>query len=107
MRLFAGFLVLLLSLPCRAEYRVFTLHIIEQKSKATRQVETTLDPEQYRSLYPLKYSEEITYIETWWCKGNTSHLKAHCDNPRLKLLSPENLDQSTNLMTSQSLEVLK
>ncbi|MEQ1722357.1 MAG: hypothetical protein ABL930_04220 [Pseudobdellovibrio sp.] len=107
MRLFAGFLTLLLSLPSLAEYRVFTLHFIDSKSQATRQVETTLDPEQYRSLYPLKNSEEITYIETWWCKGNTSHLKAHCDNPRLKLLAPENPDQSTNLLTSQSPEVLK
>jgi hypothetical protein len=107
MRLFAAILVLLYSLTSLAEYRVFTLHIIEQKSKATRQVETTLDPEQYRSLYPLKNSEEITYIETWWCKGNTSHFKAHCDNPRLKLLSPQSLDQSRELITSQSPEVLK
>jgi hypothetical protein len=107
MHLFTGFIALLLCLPCVAEYRVFTLHIIDQKNQATRQVETTLDPEQYRSLYPLKYSEEITYIETWWCKGNTSQLKAHCDNPRLKLLTSPNPDQSTDLLTSQSPEVLK
>lgn len=108
MRRHLCFLVfLVLSVTALAEYRVFTLHIIDPQTQATRQVETTLDPDQYKSLYPLKRGEEISYIETWWCRGRTDFFKAHCDNPRLKLSAPSNPDQSPNLLTSQSPEVLK
>ncbi|MBY0554801.1 hypothetical protein K2P97_09745 [bacterium] len=108
MRSFVCFLIFYaLTAPAIAEYRVFTLHIIDQKTQATRQVETTLDPDQYKSLYPIKPGEHISYIETWWCRGNTSHLKAHCDNPRLQPAIPPNPDQSPDLLTSQSPEVLK
>lgn len=74
---------LFLSISANAEYRVFTLHIINKKSQATKQVETTLDPLQYSSLFPLKAEEEISYIETWRCAGRTDFFKSHCDNPRL------------------------
>lgn len=77
------FLILLFSLAGAAEYRVFTLHIINNKSKTTRQVETTLDPIQYSTFYPLRADEEISYIETWRCIGRTDFFKSHCDNPRL------------------------
>lgn len=66
-----------------AEYRVFTLHIINKKTQSTRQVETTLDPIQFTTFYPLRTEEEISYIETWRCQGRTDFFKSHCDNPRL------------------------
>lgn len=76
------FAVFFLSISAFAEYRVFTLHIINKKSQVTKQVETTLDPLQYSTFFPLKTEEEISYIETWRCKGRTDFFKPHCDNPR-------------------------
>lgn len=88
----------------KAEYRVFTLHIVDksapQAGPLTRQIETTLDPQQYITYYPLKSSERISYIETWRCPGRTDFFKSHCDNPRL-------LDRSPATVPSQSPEVLK
>lgn len=68
-----------------AEYRVFTLHIENNKSHTVKQVETTLDPEQFVDFYPLKADEKITYVETWRCQGRTDFFKPHCDNPRLNI----------------------
>jgi hypothetical protein len=64
-----------------AEYRVFSLIIVNQKSQATRQIQSTLDPEQYRTLYPLNSDEIIAYVDTWRCKGRTDWLQPHCENP--------------------------
>lgn len=73
-----------------AEYRVFTLHIINKSTQMTKQIETTLDPEQYIGFYPLKNDEEISYIETWRCLGRTDFFKSHCDNPRLNTTANQN-----------------
>ena len=93
-------LIFLFSLELMAEYRVFTLHIINKTSKITKQIETTLDPEQFTGFYPLNSNEEISYIETWRCPGRTDFFKSHCNNPRLQ-------DQEPVVVTSQSPEVLK
>lgn len=77
------FAILFLSITAGAEYRVFTLHIKNKKNQNVKQVETTLDPLQYASIYPLKSEEEISYIETWRCQGRTDFFKSHCNNPRL------------------------
>lgn len=66
----------------------------------TKQTETTLDPEQYISIYPLGPNEEISYIETWRCFGRTDFFKSHCDNPRL-------LDQKPVVVPSQSPELIQ
>lgn len=85
----AFLLFLTFSTIAQAEYRVFTLHIINKSSQVTRQVETTLDPIQYTTFFPLKKGEDISYIETWRCLGRTDSFKAHCDNPRLKTPADE------------------
>lgn len=90
----------LLPLPALAEYRVFTLYITDKTTKATKQINTTLDPEQYIDFYPLKKSEEISYLRTWRCAGRTDFFKSHCKNPHLP-------DQEPELVTSQSPEILK
>lgn len=94
-----------------AEYRVFTLHILNKAKTVTKQVETTLDPEQYIGFYPLRQGEEISYIETWRCWGNTNSFKAHCPNPRLNgalgANTPAQLDRSPAAVPSQSPEVKK
>jgi hypothetical protein len=66
-----------------AEYRVFTLHISNADATQVKQVQTTLDPEQYIGFYPLQKGQTISYIETWKCLGRTDLFKPHCDNPRL------------------------
>lgn len=112
-RLPLAILIFFAGLAVRAEYRVFTLHITETASGNVRQVESTLDPEQYTGIYPLKTGEKIQYIETWRCRGRTDHFKAHCDNPRLQrdpaALNPGSTgepDQNPVPVPSQSPELL-
>lgn len=84
----------------RAEYRVFELVIEDiprrpdsvpsppqQSSPPTASVKTrtvlsTLDPLQYASYYPVGPTEQIRYIHTWRCFGNTSQFKKFCPNPK-------------------------
>ena len=73
-----------------AEYRVFTLHFINKKTNVTKQIETTLDPEQYITFFPIRAGEEISYIETWRCQGRTDFFKSHCNNPRLNTSTEKN-----------------
>ncbi|MGZ3774221.1 MAG: hypothetical protein ACXVCY_03900 [Pseudobdellovibrionaceae bacterium] len=47
-----------------------------------RLVESTLDPQQYRSYYPVASDEEISYIATWRCYGRTDNFLPHCPNPK-------------------------
>ena len=67
-----------------AEYRVFKLQFVNAKTNQIRQIQSTLDPEQYKNLYPLAQGEKLTYVQTWRCPGSTSHFKAHCLGPELK-----------------------
>lgn len=68
-----------------AEYRVFKLQITNAKNQNVRQVQSTLDPEQYRMIHPVAIDESVTYVQTWRCPGNTNHFKAHCNPPDQKL----------------------
>ena len=61
-----------------AEYRVFTLLIENKKANTTKTIDSTLDPDQYKTFYTLSPDEEISYIDTWMCKGYTGFLKPHC-----------------------------
>lgn len=67
-----------------AEYRVFKLQFKNSKTNQIRQIQSTLDPEQYKTLFPLTEGEILTYVQTWRCPGSTSHFKAHCLSPELK-----------------------
>ena len=73
--------VFLLTLNVFAEYRVFTLMITNTKTGENKQFDSTLDPEQYQTFYPLKKDEIIQYTQTWHCKGRTSDFKVHCIQP--------------------------
>lgn len=75
------FLILFLSVRLKAEYRVFVLHLENKKNKVTRQIQSTLDPEQYVNLYPLSPDEVMTYVQTWRCHGRTDFFKSHCPEP--------------------------
>lgn len=64
-----------------AEYRVFILEIANNKTNHRRQIQSTMDPVQYASLYPLNPNESIMYQDTWLCRGDTSAFKQHCQRP--------------------------
>lgn len=69
----------------RAEYRVFVLQIENTQTQNIRTVKSTLDPEQYKTLYPVHPDEVVTYTNTWLCRGSTAGLQGLCEAP----LSPE------------------
>lgn len=77
-----------------AEYRVFSLIIVNQKTQSTRQIQSTLDPEQYKNLYPLNVDESIAYVDTWRCKGRTDSFQNHCENPKQEPFKLQSLDRS-------------
>lgn len=74
--------VFLLAIKSFAEYRVFTLMITNTKTGDNKQFDSTLDPDQYITFYPLKSEEVIHYTQTWRCKGRTSDFKVHCAQPK-------------------------
>lgn len=73
--------VFLVTIKSFAEYRVFTLMITNTKTGENKQFDSTLDPDQYITFFPLKQDEIIQYTQTWRCKGRTSDFKAHCVQP--------------------------
>ena len=85
MSFFALVSVILFSKITYAEYRVFTLKITNTKTQISRTIKSTLDPEQYKSYYPLGQDEQISYVKTWRCRGATRDFAALCEAP----LSPQ------------------
>lgn len=88
-----------------AEYRVFLLKISKKIAPPAtnpspadtapapsedRILESTLDPEQYRSYYPIKDDEQISYIDTWRCYGRTDGGAPHCPKPQRQPSSATN-----------------
>lgn len=65
----------------QAEYRAFVLKITNNKTNTNRFVESTLDPEQYKTIYPLNPDEKISYVNTWRCPGRTDQFKIICPEP--------------------------
>lgn len=81
-------LLLFISIGAQAEYRVFTLVLKNSQTQVTRQIDTTLDPEQYMTIYPLGINETLAYVDTWMCKGRTDFFRPHCDKPIKPLARP-------------------
>jgi hypothetical protein len=73
--------MILFSQIVHAEYRAFELVIVSSTTGQERVVISTLDPRQYRKYYPVNYDDQITYRDTWMCKGNTSSHKPVCAKP--------------------------
>lgn len=80
--------------PAKAEYRAFVLQLMNEKTKVARQILTTLDPDQYKTQFPLNADESLTYVDTWRCLGRTDAYKPICDKP----------DKNPGRSPSQSLE---
>ena len=61
----------------RFENRYFTLVIENKSEKSIKVFDSTLTPEQYKTFYPLKKSETITYIDTWECDNPSQNFYSH------------------------------
>lgn len=85
MRVYFITLLTLVSLAAQAEYRVFVLKITNSKTQKSQTRYSTMDPLQYKTIYPLSADETIEYVDTWRCKGNTSGFKVHCAKPPIKI----------------------
>lgn len=78
-------LSLVLCIPsalAHAEYRAFELVITDPTTGQEQLITSTLDPWQYVIYHPTKPEAQVTYRATWMCKGNTSHFKPICPNPK-------------------------
>ncbi len=69
-----------------AEYRVFVLKITKPSQDktlppASRTIQSSLDPTQYRGYYPVASDEQIEYVDTWMCKGRTGDFQDYCPKP--------------------------
>ncbi len=85
------FMLMLLTSPSRAEYRVFRLQIKDttNPNAQPKEVVTTLDPFQYVGYYPRKSTETVDYVDTWRCPDDTSHFLDYCPSPRSRIPAAE------------------
>ena len=87
-----------------AEYRVFVLKISKPNPEkdqppVSRTVQSTLDPIQYKELYPVQPEEKIEYIDTWRCKGRTGDFQDFCPKPEA---SPNKAQIPTTPVSNQN-----
>ncbi len=80
--------LLLYSYSAPAEYRAFKILLVEKSGNKT-ELESTLDPLQYRGYYNVPAGTNISYTATWMCRGNTSR-QAICPNPKQSSISDPN-----------------
>lgn len=85
MRVFLVMILTLTSFAAWAEYRVFVLKITNSKTQHSQTRYSTMDPLQYKTIYPLSADETIEYVDTWKCKGHTGGFRAHCSKPPEKI----------------------
>ena len=85
-----------MTVSARAEYRAFRLHLVNEKSHVTKQILTTLDPDQYKTQFPLSLTEKITYVETWRCLGRTDFFQPICDKPDKNLVREPSQSPDSN-----------
>ena len=93
------YFLLIVSNTAFAEYRVFVLKITNTKTLEVKTVNSTLDPEQYKSFYLMTPDETITYVNTWRCRGATRDYKALCEGPaqikKIPIVSPQDVQKKS------------
>lgn len=124
--------ILLFSLSSLAEYRAFRLKISKRPptisspaaampsstseaqgalgentppstdAGASREIISTLDPDQYRGYYTVKDDEVITYTETWMCPGRTGHFKDICPAPSSRTPASESTPETQPATSSET-----
>jgi predicted negative regulator of RcsB-dependent stress response len=63
-----------------ADYRAYELQIVNNSTQTSRTFKSTLDDLQYKGLYMLQPTEQISIVNTWRCRGNTGSFKPICSN---------------------------
>lgn len=76
------FSILFYCFPLQAEYRAFQLQIKSKTGEVKRTFASTLDPEQYKGYFPVQNDENVTYTDTWMCRGRTGSFQKICNNPK-------------------------
>lgn len=74
----------IIQFEAHAEYRAFELVIQDRATGQERTVISTLDPNLYRTYYPVQLTEVVRYRATWRCRGNTSNFQPICAKPEGK-----------------------
>ena len=65
-----------------SEYRVFELRIVNDKTKKSRKVYSTLDWIQYREYHHLSRDERVELVDHWMCwKRSYGMFKPLCKRP--------------------------
>ena len=82
LRLLVFSLWFVFSIRAKTEYRAFHL-VITDKQGVIKEVDSYLDPLQYKDYFYVPVEAKIIYNSTWKCTGNTSHQDI-CPNPKLK-----------------------
>ncbi len=75
-----------------AEYRAYELVIENTESGTQRTVISTLDQLQYPIYHPLNKKEQVSYVQSWMCWGNSDHSQDICPAPEVE--SPERVPAS-------------
>ena len=101
MRLSFFLIIICFKLCSFADYRVFVLEIKNTTSNEIKTIKSTLDPEQFVTVFPIERDQIITYVETWRCTGNTNNFRSFCINPNSQTRTPE---QSPDNLGSQKVQ---
>lgn len=64
-----------------SEHRVFKLKIVNNKTKKSRIVHTTLDWLQYHEYHHLSRDESIELVDHWMCWKRSNGFKPLCKRP--------------------------
>lgn len=64
-----------------AEYRVFKLKITDTRKGTSREILSTLDPQQYVGYYPLGWYETVMIVDHWMCWKRADGYKPLCTRP--------------------------
>lgn len=89
------------------EYRVFVLKISKPSPEKgqpaiERTVQSSLDPVQYRDLYPVQPDEQIRYADTWRCPGRTDNFQDYCQKPSSAATATTNSAATATTSSSQA-----
>lgn len=71
----------LLSSSWAAEYRVYKLRIVNDKTETSRIVHSTLDWLQYPEYHHLLRDERIELVDHWMCWKRSDNFKPLCKRP--------------------------
>lgn len=82
-------LIFLASQGAHAEYRVYRLRLTDTKSQKSREILSTLMPQQYVFYYPITPYETLQIVDHWMCWGRSDGFKKYCTRPFSDIKSPK------------------